>query len=310
MLCLVNRIKEEIIVPDLLKLSNVSTLYKGKGSRRDVLNLRGIFKLPIVRNILDRLISLDDQQQVNESMGQFQVGNQQKRNIRDHTLIVHAVVNDAINNGIQLDVLFTDIKQCFDSIWLEEAINDLYNSGIQSRNLNLLFEGNKSTEMCVESSFGRSERTKLHKVVMQGSVTGGTFCSNQLSKLCNKTYEEGDVYMYCNRIPIPALAMVDDVVTMAICKSIEGIKNNVKTDEFVKSKKLESQVGEGKCQWIHVGKESCGSEFVADGNYITQSSIYKYLGDCASEGFDCLYKKRHEKAQGYAVTCQAMTTEC
>ena len=95
---LLNRIKQEIIVPDVLKLSNVSTLYKGKGSRREVLNLRGIFKLPIVRNILDRLITIDEQAHVNENMGQFQVGNQQGRNIRDHTLIIHAVVNEAFSN--------------------------------------------------------------------------------------------------------------------------------------------------------------------------------------------------------------------
>ena len=80
------------------------------------MNLRGIFKLPIVRNILDRLISFDDQQQVNENMGQFQVGNQQNRNIRDHTLIIHAIVNEAQHKSLELDIVFTDIKQCFDSI--------------------------------------------------------------------------------------------------------------------------------------------------------------------------------------------------
>ena len=128
-------------------------------------------------------------------MGQFQVGNQKRRNIRDHTLVVQAVV------------IFTDIKQCFDSIWLEEATNDLYDSGIRNRNINLLYLGNAKTRMCVETSIGRSNRAELRKVVMQGSVTGGMICSNQISKLCNNLYEEGEVYMYNDTIPIPALAM-------------------------------------------------------------------------------------------------------
>jgi hypothetical protein len=309
LLSLLNRIKLEIIVPDVLKLSNVSTLYKGKGSRRDVLNLRGIFKLPIVRNILDRLITMEEQEEVNKNMGQFQVGNQQKRNIRDHTLIIHAVVNEAQNNNINIDILFTDIKQCFDSIWLEEALNDLYDSGIRTRNLNLLYEGNLTTDMCIETSFGRSSRAKLQKVVMQGSVTGGTFCSNQVSKLCNKTFGEGDVYMYSNKIPIPALAMVDDIASVCICNSIAGLKTNIKTDEFIKSKKLESQVGEGKCQWVHAGKQSCTSSYLANSNEISRCSNYKYLGDFVSDGWESLYSKRHEKSQGYAITCQAMATE-
>ena len=142
MLILLNKIKEELIVPASFQLSNVSTIYKGKGSKQNVINLRGIFKLPIVRNILDRLVYFDEKDQINNSMGDLQVGNQEGRNIRDHTLIVHAIVNEAKWNKTNIDILFTDIKQCFDSMWLEEAINDLYNSGVNTRNLNLLYEGN------------------------------------------------------------------------------------------------------------------------------------------------------------------------
>ena len=147
LLLLLNRIKEELTIPNSLKLSNISTIYKGKGSKKDVVNLRGIFKLPIIRNILDKLVYLQERDTVNTNMGQFQVGNQSGRAIRDHTFVTHAVVNEARIKGIQLDIQFTDIKQCFHSIWLEDAINDLYLSGVQSRNLNLLFEGNRSTEM-------------------------------------------------------------------------------------------------------------------------------------------------------------------
>ena len=243
LLRLLNRIKEEIIMPGDIILSNVATIYKGKGVKKDVVNLRGIFKLPIVRNILDKLIHIEDQPVINKHMGQYQVGNQSKRGIRDHTFILHAVVHEAISSNIEIDLLFTDIKQCFDSVWLHEAINDLYHSGIESRNLNLLYEGNKATDMCVETSIGKSERARLNNVVMQGSVTGGTLCSNQLSKLCNESYSEGIVYMYRDKIPIPPLAMVDDVVSVSLCNTVDGIDKNIKTDEFIKRKKLESQVG-------------------------------------------------------------------
>ena len=163
--------------------------------------------------------------------------------------------------------------------------------------------------MCVETSLGKSERATIDYVVMQGSVTGGTLCSNQLSKLCNESYDEGIVYMYRGRIPIPALAMVDDVVSIALCDSIESIEQNVKTDEFVKRKKLESQVGEGKCQWLHRGQNPCRSSYTASGALLSQCDQYKYLGDYVSDGFDLLYKKRQEKAVGYSISCQAMCNE-
>ena len=309
LLKMLNCIKNELLIPTSLNLSNVSTIYKGKGSRQEVINLRGIFKLPIVRNILDRLVYFDEQDELGKSMGQFQVGNQKERNIRDHTLVIHAIVNDAIETKVDIDIQFTDIKQCFDALWLDEAINDLYDSGIASRNLNLLYEGNRKTRMCVETNFGRSPRVELQKVVMQGSVPGGMICSNQLSKLCNRMYKEGHVYMYRNKIAIPALAMVDDIASVAMCNSIEAINNNIVTDSFVQRKKLEGQTGAGKCQCIHIGPDECRSKYWVNSQTVTNAESYKYLGDHVSDGWETLYSKRTEKAQGYSATCLAMCTE-
>ena len=309
LLDMLNYIKEELLIPSHLNLSNISTIYKGKGSKQNVINLRGIFKLPIVRNILDRLISFDEEVKVSQSMGQFQVGNQKERNIRDHSLVIHAVVNEARATKKKIDILFTDIKQCFDSIWLDEATNDLYDSGVVSRNLNLLYEGNSKTRMCVETNIGKSERVELNKVVMQGSVPGGLICSNQLSKICNKLYSEGNVYMYRGQIPIPPLAMVDDVVAVNECNSTDALACNIKIDTFVQRKKLESQVGDGKCQWVHSGEGECRSTYHANNNEITQTEIYKYLGDHVADGWEPLYSKRWEKAQGYIASCLAMCTE-
>ena len=242
-------------------------------------------------------------------MGQFQVGNQKKRNIRDHTLIIHAVVNEAIETKTKVDIQFTDIKQCFDSIWLQEATNDLYDSGLTSRNLNLIFEGNRNTQMCVETHFGRSSRTELENVVMQGSVLGGMLCSNQLSKLCNQMYQEGNVYMYRKKVPIPGLAMVDDIATIAIFNSINSLNANIVTDTFIQRKKLEGQTGAGKCQWIHAGPGECSSKYQICGQEISKADSYKYLGDQVSNGLEMLYSKRVDKAHGYSATCVAMCTE-
>jgi hypothetical protein len=115
--------------------------------------------------------------------------------------------------------------------------------------------------------------------------------------------------MYHGRVPIPALAMVDDVVNIATCNSIQSLKNNVETDEFIKMKKMEGQVGDGKCQWLHVGKNECHSSYVIGGTKTTQCQVYKYLGDHTSDGWEPLYKKRCERAHGYSASCMAMCTE-
>ena len=89
LLDMLNEIKEVLLIPSKLNLSNVSTIYKGKGSKQEVINLRGIFKLPIIRNLLDRLIYFEEMEQLGTSMGQFQVGNQKGRNMRSYTCRSH-----------------------------------------------------------------------------------------------------------------------------------------------------------------------------------------------------------------------------
>ena len=226
----IQRSLRRIVVPMKMKLSNVTTLYKGKGSKQDVQNLRGVFQLPIVRNILDRLIYGEEYDKISKNMGCFQVGSQKGRNIRDHTLVLHAVINEARNMRINIDINLYDISQCFDALWLKETINDLYISGVKNRNLNLLFEGNLETQMLVKTRFGNTDRVTLEEMVMQGSVPGPILCSNQLSKLSNRMYVDGSVYMYMNKVPIPALVMVDDVLTIQVCGSVESIEMNAKCE--------------------------------------------------------------------------------
>ena len=101
----------------------------------------------------------------------------------------------------------------------------------------------------------------------------------------------------------------DDIINISLCNQVDGIKKNVATDEFIKCKKLESQVGDGKCQWIHIGGETCECVYVANGTKFSKCDVYKYLGDHVADSWEPLYKKRLEKSRGYAITCQAMCVE-
>ena len=103
--------------------------------------------------------------------------------------------------------------------------------------------------------------------------------------------------------------MVDDIATVNKCNTIDGIDMNVKCDTFVMGKKLEFQVKRGKCQYVHVGNNTCTSRYFANGKQLEQVKQSKYLADYISTNIDDLYKKREETSFGYAVSCLAMTSE-
>ena len=275
--------------------SDVTTLYKGKGSRQDVENWRGVFQLPVLRNILDRMVYEEEYSVISSNMGCFQVGSQRGRNIRDHLLVLHAICNEVRIKHLNVDIILNDIKQCFDTMWIHETINDLYTSGVKSRNLNILFSGNSKTRMRIKTAFGNTPRIPLNNLIMQGSVPGPIMCSNQMSKLSNKCFKEGTVYMYMNKVPVGPLDMVDDVATISECGTTSGIEVNVKTDTFIKGKKLESQVAKGKCQFVHIGKGKCTGQYYANYKRLEKEDSAKYLADIISDNLDNLYEARAAK---------------
>ena len=57
---LMNQIKTDQVIPEKMMLCNISSIWKNKGSRSSFDNYRGIFRVTILRTILDRLIYNDE----------------------------------------------------------------------------------------------------------------------------------------------------------------------------------------------------------------------------------------------------------
>ena len=51
-----NKIKKNQKFPDVLSHCNITSLYKNKGSKKDFNNYRGIFRVTVIRSIIDKLI--------------------------------------------------------------------------------------------------------------------------------------------------------------------------------------------------------------------------------------------------------------
>ena len=83
----------------------------------------------------------------------------------------------------------------FDKLWLEAIINALYEAGLQHDILNLLYIENETADIAVKVNYFLTDRFKVNKVVMQGSVWGGLKCTTLMDKL-NKILHNKDTLMY------------------------------------------------------------------------------------------------------------------
>ena len=112
-----------------------------------------------------------------------------------------------------LDIHVYDVEQCFDSLWLEEVINSLYEAGFQNDKLPLLFLENRNAQVAVKTPGGLSHRVNIPKIIMQGSVWGSLCCVVLMDKLGKIVYKNLNLlYYYKNVVACPPLQMVDDIL--------------------------------------------------------------------------------------------------
>ena len=148
---LMNNIKKQQQYPQSLQACNITSLFKNKGSRKDFNQYRGIFRVTVFRNILDRLIFDDEYVTIDTSLTDSNVGGRKGRNIRDNIFVLNAIVN-SIKKGNEdsCDVSVYDVEKCFDALWAQECINTLFECGVQNDKLVLLYQQTKHASIAIK----------------------------------------------------------------------------------------------------------------------------------------------------------------
>ena len=186
-------------------------------------------------------------------MSDSNIGARKKKNIRNHSFIINGVINEILNNkNKSIDIEIVDYRQCFDSMWLEESINDLYEAGIQDDELPLIYKSDETSEIAVNTPFGITDRETVHKIVMQGEVLAPLKCSVQVDTIGKECIEEKkNLYQYKEKVSIPPLGMVDDIIAVSKC-GVNSLLMNSFLNSKTNIKKL--QFGTQKCHKLHIGK--------------------------------------------------------
>ena len=156
-----SKIRETSEVPEIVKYANITSIYKGKGAKNDLQNERGIFGINILRSILLKIIYNDEYENIDANMSDSNVGGRKRKNIRNHLFIVNGIINESIRNGEDVDLEILDYKQCFDSMWLDETVNDLYETGLKNDNLNLIYKLNQNNKVAVVYPYGLTDRVDI-----------------------------------------------------------------------------------------------------------------------------------------------------
>ena len=183
-----NSVKEQLVIPNFLTFTDVTSIYKQKGDRSDLENDRGLFGVSKIRSIIEKLIYQDIYETIDETMSDSNVGGRKNRNIRDNLMVIYATINDAVKNKKEMDIQFYDISKCFDALWYEDTMNDIFDAGLKGDKFALIGLMNKKCLVKVKTPVGDTDRFELNRIEMQGTVPAPLKCSVQIDTLgqyCN-----------------------------------------------------------------------------------------------------------------------------
>ena len=200
-----------------------------------------------------RLIYNTKYPEIDRNISDCQMGGRKGKGCKTNIWIINGIIHETLrrkkNKPVVLQIY--DYAQMFDSINLEEAINDIYNAGLDDENLALIFKANEEIHMAVKTPGGLTTRQILKNIVLQGDTWGSISASVRVDSIAKDIHESGLGYMYKDSLQVSVLGLVDDLIGVTEA----GYQAQQMNVEFnVKSAEKCLQFGFTKCKSMLVGK--------------------------------------------------------
>ena len=138
--------------------------------------------------------------------------------LSDNLFVVYAIRNEALRKNISVDLHLMDLSKCFDIMWSQETMNDLYDLGVKDDRFVLVSKMNEECIVTVKTPVGVTDQFKLNNIEMQGTVPAPLKCAGQMDSLGRKCYtEENYLYRYNGSCMVPNLGFIDDTIAASRC---------------------------------------------------------------------------------------------
>ena len=270
-----NHIKNTLETADAWIEMNIRTLYKNKGSRKQLKNHRGIFLTCILSKVLERLLLLRAKEGT-DKINPLQTGSRTGKCTADNMFILYGLIDHSLYLNRTLFITTYDYATCFDSLWLEDCLLALKDLGVSSRIIKLVLELNKNASITVKTPCGNAPSFETQTIVKQGTVWGPKLCCASTGQLCDED-DVGGASVGC--LTIHSTLYMDDCNRFAIDDINDVLTAHEKFVLFSIRKRL--GLNPDKCFLLVVNKkaQTCTPTLKIGDQYVKEVSEFKTLGD-------------------------------
>ena len=247
-----------------------------KGPKKKMDNKRGLFITNIVSKVYERLIKERNKNCV--KLSPLQTGGVEERSTIDNFMTVLAIIERNTYMGKATYVTFADVEKCFDKLWLEDGITDLWKSGMKTRDCMAIKKLNEIAAAVVDTPVGRTKEIILKNTVRQGTVNGPAICAVSMDTVNKIGYNV--VTQYGPKLEIQIVAYVDDLASAGSCTTADNTIKNCSIMEERKKITINTKRGKSALLIVNGNKKKITETVTATvkkGEFI-QVDEYKLVG--------------------------------
>ena len=244
-----NRILEDDEIPIEWSRVIIKSFYKNKGPKLEMTSRRGIFLTNLISKVFETI--LQQKSEKNIKMHECQNGGQKGRSAVDNVLILMAIIDNNRRLKRKTYIIYADAEKCFDKLWLQDCLIDLYQIGMRAKEISLIYKMNKNIQVVIDTPVGRTEVFNTEDVVKQGTIFASQLCCSSTGKVnslsCQYSTPLGP------EIKIQAMVYVDDIAGAGDKNVISGVAANL--NEMEKRKGFTFGTSKTNYMIIKTGRE-------------------------------------------------------
>ena len=149
LLSLLNLTKTQSKIPEMMKHVIVALIPKsGKKNKHKIENHRGICLIPKYRSLVMRMLLNDKYPILDKFMSYSNIGGRKGRGIRDHFFVLNGIIHKHCKSKTSpISIQIVDYMSCFDTLWADEVMKDLYEAGVTDDKLALIKKINETNHI-------------------------------------------------------------------------------------------------------------------------------------------------------------------
>ena len=205
--------------------------------------------------------------------------------------------------GKEVWATFYDIEKCFDSLWLQDCINSLWENGIKDDILSLVYFLNTKANIAVKSSFGKTKPFICSSIVKQGTVLEPVLNNCSLDRIPVESHG-----FFLGSVEIKPIEFVDDIANPNEGQ-LSAQMNNKIIEHIHHEKRL--MFSEEKCELLKVNSKVGDATIQVNAKSVKTVRAVRYLGDhfnFKGNNKD-LCKERVKKATETIIELMALSRE-